>query len=155
MPDTFSQDQRSAIMRLVKSKDTSIEVKVRATLWRLGLRFRKHLRSLPGNPDIVFTKKRTVIFIDSCFWHGCPLHLRKPKSNTAYWDDKIARNVARDRQVDEQYKALGWQLIRIWEHELKTDFSASIERIVRSVVTVPDPSALTSLRSVDMKGRSI
>jgi DNA mismatch endonuclease, patch repair protein len=128
MPDQFSPDERSEIMRRVKSKDTSLERKVRSALHKRGLRYRLYY-DLPGKPDIVFVRARVVVFIDSCFWHGCPKHLRMPQSNREYWEKKIGGNIARDNQNNEQYEQSGWFLIRIWEHELKEDFAGSISRI--------------------------
>jgi DNA mismatch endonuclease (patch repair protein) len=130
MPDTFTPEERSHIMRAVKGKDTALEVKVRSALWRLGLRFRKNVSSLPGKPDIVFSRKRSVVFIDSCFWHGCSLHLRRPASNQDYWEAKIDRNRRRDAEMDATYARMGWTAIRIWEHELKEDFEKCLARIV-------------------------
>jgi len=132
MPDTFSPEERSRIMRAVKGADTALEVRVRSALWRMGLRFRKNVVTLPGKPDIAFTRRRLVIFIDSCFWHGCPLHLRRPKSNQVYWEAKIARNQRRDLEIDRAYQEVGWTVLRVWEHELNGDFDAAIDRIVVS-----------------------
>src|ERR1043166_327052 len=103
--DTFTQEERSRIMRAVKGKDTTLEKKVCSALWRSGLRFRKHLSSLPGKPDIVFTRRRLAVFIDSCFWHGCSSHLRMPKSNLDYWKAKIERNKARDKATTQKLES--------------------------------------------------
>lgn len=125
MPDTFSTQERSEIMRRVKGKNTSLEMKVRSALHRRGLRYRLNY-PLPGKPDIVFVRARLAIFVDSCFWHGCPQHLRMPKSNQDYWSGKIHRNVERDVKTNELYEEIDWHIIRIWEHELKEDFDACI-----------------------------
>jgi DNA mismatch endonuclease, patch repair protein len=90
MPDQFTPNERSEIMRRVKSKDTSLEKKVRSVLHKRGLRYRLYY-DLPGKPDIVFVRARVVIFIDSCFWHGCPQHCRMPNSNQEYWEKKIQK----------------------------------------------------------------
>lgn len=129
MGDTFTTEQRSRIMRAVKGKDTKLEVKVRSALWRKGLRFRKNVKLLPGKPDIVFTAARLVVFLDSCFWHGCLLHLRRPASRQDYWQKKIARNMQRDLEVNSAYSGSGWKALRIWEHELKSDFEGCIKVI--------------------------
>jgi DNA mismatch endonuclease (patch repair protein) len=131
MTDTFSPQQRSEIMRRVKGKDTSLERMLRSALHRRGLRFRLNY-PLPGKPDIVFVRQRVVAFVDSCFWHGCPQHLRMPKSNRDYWERKIGRNVQRDKENNAAYENLDWKLIRLWEHDLKDDF----ERCVRDVEEV-------------------
>ncbi len=99
MPDKVSPEVRSRTMRAVKSKDSKMEVKFRSVLWRGGLRFYKNVKSLLGKPDIVFPRKKVVIFLDSCFWHGCPLHLRLPSSNVEYWQAKIERNKKRDTKA--------------------------------------------------------
>lgn len=129
MTDIVTSEKRSQVMRAVKSKDSKIEVKVRSALWQLGFRFRKNVNTLPGKPDIVFSKKKAVIFIDSCFWHGCPKHLRKPSSNQEYWNKKIARNIERDVEVNTIYQNMNWKLLRIWEHELKESFHDCINNI--------------------------
>ncbi len=120
-------------MRAVKSKDSKIEVKFRSGLWKVGLRFFKNVNSLVGKPDIVFPRLKIVIFIDSCFWHGCPEHLRLPKSNLDYWQPKIERNKNRDIDVNNYYLVNGWHIIRIWEHELKNDFDNQISQVERLI----------------------
>jgi len=131
MTNNTASKERSRIMRAVKSKDSKIEVKVRSALWRLGFRFYKNKNDLPGKPDIAFPKKKLVIFIDSCFWHGCPEHLRRPNSNQEYWNAKIARNRNRDFEVNAIYQNMGWKLLRVWEHELKKEsFQNCINKII-------------------------
>ncbi len=126
--DTVTPKKRSEVMRAVKSSDTKIEVAVRSALWKRGLRFMKK-SSLPGKPDIVFKGAKTVVFIDSCFWHGCPEHCRMPKTNRDYWEAKIQRNRARDSEIIRKYQSMEWSAIRIWEHELKANFEKCIERM--------------------------
>jgi DNA mismatch endonuclease, patch repair protein len=116
----------SAAMRGNRRADTRPEVAVRGELHRRGLRFRKdHLLSLPGargvRVDIAFTRARVAVFIDGCFWHGCPDHGREPRRNTSYWGPKLARNRARDRLVTERLTEDGWRVIRIWEHTPPVD----------------------------------
>lgn len=132
MPDRYSPEDRSRIMRSVRGKDTALEVRVRSALWRLGLRFRKNVAALPGRPDVAFPKKKVAVFVDSCFWHGCPTHLRRPKSNQDYWEAKVARNIKRDAEVNAAYVEMGWRTMRIWEHELKEDFGGCIARIAQA-----------------------
>lgn len=129
MVDTFSHEKRSSIMRAVKAKNTKLENVFRSALWRRGLRFRKHVKNLPGKPDIVFPSCRVAVFIDSCFWHGCPLHVRMPKSNIDYWEHKINRNKQRDEELNQKYKEMEWELVRIWEHEIKDDFEKAVTKI--------------------------
>lgn len=99
MVDTFSKDERSKIMRTVKSKKTSLESSVTKELWKRGVRYRTNVLDLFGKPDIAIKKYKVVVFIDSCFFHGCPLHCRIPKSNEGYWIGKIQRNIERDLLV--------------------------------------------------------
>lgn len=122
MADIKTQEERSRNMAAIKGKDTKPEIIVRKYLFSRGLRFRIHVRKLPGNPDIVLPKYKTIIFVNGCFWHGhdnCK-YFRLPKSNIAFWKDKIERNIARDTRTDTQLKSLGWRVIRVWECDIKT-----------------------------------
>lgn len=110
-------------MRSVRSKDTSVEMKVRKMLHRAGYRYRLHSVTLPGKPDIVFPRKKKAIFIHGCFWHQhskCQTARRRPASNVGYWDAKLKRNVERDRENRTDLLSLGWQSFIVWECELKT-----------------------------------
>jgi DNA mismatch endonuclease (patch repair protein) len=133
MADNVSPRRRSEIMRNVRSKNTSIEMLVRRELWRRGVRFRVNVTDLPGKPDIAIKKLKVVIFIDSCFWHGCPQHGRIPKSNVDFWRNKISRNVERDRSLDHQYQAQGWYVIRVWEHDVLNDLSCTVDGIISKI----------------------
>ena len=122
MADVMTPEQRSRCMAAIKGKDTKPELIVRKYLFSRGLRFRVQVRKLPGNPDIVLPKYKTVIFVNGCFWHGhegCR-YFRLPKSNIEFWKEKIKRNVARDFRNEAELKALGWRVIRVWECEIKT-----------------------------------
>ncbi|MDP2820879.1 MAG: very short patch repair endonuclease [bacterium] len=119
MTDTVSKKKRSEIMSRIKSKDSKIEIDFRKSIWEAGFRYRKNSTKYFGKPDIVLPKYKTVIFIDSCFWHGCKKHCRFPSSNKKYWINKIERNKTRDKEVNKYYKKSGWQVIRIWEHKIK------------------------------------
>lgn len=118
--DVFSPEKRSEVMRAVKGKDTKPEIALRKALHRLGYRYRLNVKDLPGKPDLVFPRHKTVIFVHGCFWHGhgCKRGRRVPKTNRAYWKDKIARNKARDEKNANALKALGWRVVTIWECEL-------------------------------------
>ncbi len=126
--DVFSPEKRSAIMRAVKSEHTKPEITLRKALHRLGYRYRLNVRDLPGKPDLVFPKYQTVLFVHGCFWHGhhCKRGKRIPKTNTAYWTEKIARNKARDKKNAAALRVLGWRVITIWECKLKTLDPAAI-----------------------------
>lgn len=122
MADVMTPEQRSRCMAAIKGKDTKPEMIVRRYLFSRGLRFRVQVRKLPGTPDIVLPKYKTVIFVNGCFWHGhegCK-YFRLPKSNVEFWEEKIERNVARDVRNEAELKALGWRVIRVWECEIKT-----------------------------------
>lgn len=121
MIDVFSKEQRSSIMRRVRSKNTTPELKVRRLLHAEGYRFTLHSGGLPGKPDIVFSRRKIVIFVHGCFWHQhrqCKAADR-PSSNTAYWQQKLARNIARDDAATVALEAAGWRVIVVWECMLK------------------------------------
>lgn len=130
--DTFKPAQRSAVMAKVKSKgNKSTEWRVRAWMIRAGLSgWRVCPADIAGSPDFVFDRERLVIFTDGCFWHGCPQCAKRPSSNTDYWDQKIERNVMRDRRTTRALKREGWKVLRIWEHDLK-DPARVLGRIAR------------------------
>jgi DNA mismatch endonuclease, patch repair protein len=103
-----------------KGRDTQPETVVRSALHAMGLRFRKNARPLPGlrcTADIVFPKERVAVFIDGCFWHGCPEHGRVPRTNSPYWREKLERNQARDRRNESVLRNEGWSVLRYWEHQ--------------------------------------
>lgn len=116
MPDTVSPEKRSEVMRRVRSKDTTPELTVRRALHNQGLRYRLHDSRLPGKPDLVLAKHRTVVFVHGCFWHwhGCK-NSRMPHSNVDYWEGKIARNVERDTIHRATLEGSGWRVAVIWE----------------------------------------
>lgn len=118
--DVVTSSKRSEIMSLIRAKDTKPEKKIRSRLHFLGYRFRLHDKKLPGCPDIVLRKYKTVIFVHGCFWHmheGC-LHGKIPKSNQEYWKSKLQKNVERDAKNITKLKELGWKVIVIWECEV-------------------------------------
>ena len=122
MTDIKTRKERSRNMAAIKGKDTKPEMIVRKYLFSRGLRFRVQVRKLPGTPDIVLPKYKTVIFVNGCFWHGhegCK-YFHLPNSNVEFWEEKIERNVARDVRNEAELKALGWRVIRVWECEIKT-----------------------------------
>jgi DNA mismatch endonuclease, patch repair protein len=118
--DRISPEHRSWNMSQIKGRDTQPEIAVRSLLHRMGFRFRTHVRELPGCPDIVLPKWRTVLFVHGCFWHRhnhCKFAYI-PKSRKAFWEQKFDANVARDRRVLKNLKQTGWKVIRVWECEI-------------------------------------
>lgn len=118
--DLSTTPATSARMSRQRERDTGIEVALRRELHRMGLRFRIHLRPLKGvrrQADVVFTRRRVAVFVDGCFWHGCPQHGTWPRSNQQFWRDKIEGNRRRDIDTNARLNAEGWTTVRVWEHE--------------------------------------
>ncbi len=139
MADVMTREQRSRCMAAIKGKDTKPEMIVRKYLFSRGLRFRVQVRKMPGTPDIVLPKYKTVIFVNGCFWHGhegCK-YFRFPKSNVDFWRIKIARNIERDAEAEAELIRLGWKVIRIWECEIKavTGRMDRLEKLYNSIVS--------------------
>lgn len=133
MTDRITKEQRSKNMSHIRSKDTSIELKVRKYLFSLGYRYRVNYKKLPGKPDIVFTKKKIAIFIHGCYWHGHNCNSRYAhvsKSNTDYWNTKIQRNQERDKRNIEQLEKDGWKVIVLWECEIKENFEELVQKLI-------------------------
>ncbi|MGB8700479.1 MAG: very short patch repair endonuclease [Thermosynechococcaceae cyanobacterium] len=131
MTDRLSPQRRSALMSRVTSKDTTPELSVRQRLHRLGYRYRLHRKDLPGKPDLTFGRSRKAIFIHGCFWHGhegCRFG-RLPKSNLDYWQPKLERNMQRDRANAERLREAGWDILVLWQCELK-DIDGAIAKLV-------------------------
>lgn len=119
--DRLTPERRSALMGRVGSKDTSPELLLRRFLWSLGLRYRVHVGTLPGRPDIVIPALRKVILVHGCFWHGhrrCK-HGKLPKSKLRYWGPKIEGNIARDARHRRALRAMGWKALVIWECQMR------------------------------------
>ena len=135
--DNLTKDQRSKNMRHVKSKDTTIELKLRKELWHRGYRYRKNYSKLPGKPDIVLMKQKIVIFCDSEFFHGKDWEILKPRiirgNNPNYWLKKIERNMERDRENDQQLLALGWTVIRFWGKDILKNTEECIKVIEETI----------------------
>lgn len=114
-------------MRGNRRRDTRPEMAVRRAVHRLGLRYRVDFRPLPGlnrRADLVFTRAKVAVFVDGCYWHGCPQHGTTARTNASYWGPKISRNRERDLDTDRQLAAAGWEVVRIWEHD-NSDIAAS------------------------------
>jgi DNA mismatch endonuclease (patch repair protein) len=127
-----SSPAATAVMRANRWRDTDPEIAVRSILHGRGLRFRKRQTIRLGGrrwtqPDVVFPTQRVAVFIDGCFWHSCPTHGTNPRSNAAYWGPKLARNVARDRDTNVRLSALGWTVLRAWEHESPMEIADKVQ----------------------------
>ena len=132
MTDTFTKAERSRIMAAVKSRDTTPELAVRRLVHSLGYRFRLHVRSLPGTPDLVFPRLRKIINVNGCFWHlhGCA-RCRVPSSRRSYWTAKLERNAARDKRTQRELRRNGWQVLVLWECQIN---SAKQQRLQTRIV---------------------
>lgn len=119
MVDNISQEHRAKNMKAIRSTGTRMELRVHKELWGRGYRLRRNVSNLYGKPDFSSKKDKLVIFLDSCFWHGCHLHGNKPTSNEGYWIKKLERNKERDQEVSDYYISRGWSVLRLWEHQLK------------------------------------
>jgi DNA mismatch endonuclease (patch repair protein) len=125
---------RSRQMARIRGRNTRAELCLRSLLWAKGLRYRLHGVGLPGKPDLVFSGLKTVVFVDGCFWHGCPEHYVRPRSRHRFWARKLRENVLRDRRQSQELDSMGWRVLRLWEHDVlgapdKT--AAAVEAMVR------------------------
>jgi DNA mismatch endonuclease (patch repair protein) len=119
----------SAQMQRMPRSSTGPEMLIRRELHSRGLRFRVNLRGLPGRPDIAFTAARIAVFVDGCFWHSCPSHGILPKNNRDWWQEKLARNVERDREKDSELEIMGWTVVHVWEHERPSAAADTIQQL--------------------------
>ena len=137
MTDVFSKKNRSQVMAAIKSKgNKDTELKLISILRADGITGWRRSQKLPGKPDFVFRRERLVVFVDGCFWHGCPRHFIKPRGNAAFWRKKIAANKMRDRLVNRTLRRQGWKVLRIWEHELAR---TNERRLLRRFQRAPTP----------------
>lgn len=130
-----TSDATRARMSRQRSRDTAIEIALRRELHSRGLRFRVHRRPIPGvrrEADVVFGPARVAVFVDGCFWHGCPDHATWPKNNEAFWRQKIEGNRARDADTDQRLTEAGWLSVRVWEHE---EVASAADRVQWLVTT--------------------
>ena len=130
--DRIKPEQRSKVMSSIRAK-SHLEDKVAHELHKRGLRYRRNNRKLVGTPDISIQKYKVVIFIDSCFWHSCPIHGNRSKSNEEFWNKKLDRNIEKANEVNAYYEEHGWHILRVWEHELKVNYEGAIGRIERFI----------------------
>ena len=137
MADTFTKQQRHDCMSHIRSKNTKPEIMLRKSLFAKGFRYRINNKKLPGTPDIVLTKYRTVIFVNGCFWHGhrnCKKYT-VPKTNTDFWKRKVKRNKARDEKVMREPEILGWNIIVVWECQLqKSELTKTVSKVNKELI---------------------
>ena len=143
MPDNLTREQRSYCMSRVKGKDTGLETRVRSELHKRGFRFRKHLKELPGKPDIVFTKAKVAVFLDGDFWHGYGFETWED-TVSPFWKAKIVKTIERDRKHDRQLHDRGWTVLRLWQHEIEQDFANSIKHIASAVDEISTASMVNA-----------
>ena len=127
--DLLTSDQRSRLMSRVKSKNTRPELLVRRLVYNMGFRYRLHRADLPGHPDLVFFKKRQIVFVHGCFWHrhkGCKL-ASSPKTRTEFWRNKFISNLTRDERVHSELVALGWKVLVVWECETRNPLDLAVK----------------------------
>jgi len=129
-----SSEAARAVMQGNKRRDTRPEIALRRGLHARGYRYRVDYPPVPGlrrRADVVFTRRRVAVFVDGCYWHGCPEHYAAPVTNAAYWSGKVARNRARDADTDARLREAGWRPVRVWEHEPVEAAIAAVERALR------------------------
>lgn len=131
--DRLTPERRSALMARIRDKDTAPELLLRRELWRRGFRYRLHRRLHGARPDLIFVGARVVVFIDGCFWHGCPRHYIPPTGNATYWSAKIERNRARDLRNNDALTEAGYTVLRFWECEIKSELFGVVARISRAI----------------------
>ena len=135
--DNLTPEQRKKNMQRIRSKDTSIELKLRKELWNHGYRYRKNVKNLPGKPDIALTQYKIAIFCDSEFFHGKDWEVLKPRlensNNSEYWIKKISRNMERDDEINKQLLFMGWKVIRFWGKDIIKDVDTCIQVIEESI----------------------
>lgn len=124
---------RSEQMSHIKGKDTDPEVTLRRALWARGLRYRLHATTPACRPDIVFPTRQVAVFVDGCFWHGCPQHYPCPRSNEDFWSNKLASNVGRDARQSAALADAGWSVVRVWEHEVIEELDNAVARVVEAI----------------------
>ena len=132
MTDVLTPGQRSFCMSRNKGRNTGPELRLRKMLWNRGLRYRLRSR-LPGRPDVIFPGFKLAIFVDGCFWHGCPEHGVMPRNNARFWAAKIAQTKERDAAAERRLGEAGWRVIRLWEHEIKASAETAAERVANAL----------------------
>ncbi len=133
MVDVHTPDQRSYNMSKIRGKNTKPEITLRKKLWKLGYRYRLHKKGLPGSPDIVFSKYKSVIFVHGCYWHrhGCK-YTTTPATRSEFWESKFQKNIERDLRNIQNLTNSGWRVMVVWECEIKKDFNNKLIRKIQN-----------------------
>lgn len=121
-------------MSRIRGRNTAPERRLRQALWAQGHRYRLHTRTPVGSPDVVFKQRKVAVFVDGCFWHGCPTHYVRPRSNVQLWQTKLLANVARDRRQSLELERLGWRVVRLWEHDIGERLQSSVAAVVTALL---------------------
>jgi DNA mismatch endonuclease (patch repair protein) len=130
--DVMTPEQRSRCMANIGGKNTGPELRLRKALWKAGHRYTLHPH-LPGRPDLLFVSARVAVFVDGCFWHRCPKHMTRPKTNARFWKLRLEENEQRDRRVNLELRRLGHKVLRFWEHEVEKNLPGIVKRIERTL----------------------
>lgn len=130
MADCFTKEKRSEVMSKIRSKNTKAEILVFKELRKRGIYFQKHYYRAPGKPDIALPRKKKAVFIDGDFWHGYNFKKQKERLPKKYWLDKIESNIKRDRKNRAKLRKDGWEVLRVWEHEVIKKFNKTIDKII-------------------------
>ena len=138
MTDLFSKAKRSDVMSRIRSRgNAGTELALMAVFRAHGLKGWRRKQAVFGKPDFVFRSNRVAVFVDGCFWHGCPKHGTQPKSNTAFWSEKLRGNKVRDRLVNTTLRKAGWKVVRVWEHELRRKNEGKLAARLRRIFATP------------------
>jgi DNA mismatch endonuclease, patch repair protein len=131
MPDVFTKAKRSAVMSRIRGRgNIDTELALIKLFRQHGITGWRRNQKVFGKPDFIFRQAQLAVFVDGCFWHGCPKHCKIPTGNRAFWEKKFAANKARDRRVNHELRRLGWRVARIWEHELAAPLSLRLAGIL-------------------------
>lgn len=131
----------SALMSRIRSKgNRSTEMRLVTVFRAAGITGWRRGAKLAGKPDFVFSSRRVAVFVDGCYWHGCPQHFKRPSANVAYWDAKIRRNKSRDRRISRELKRSGWTVVRVWEHDLKQGHALRLLKRLKRALNSPAKS---------------
>jgi DNA mismatch endonuclease (patch repair protein) len=136
-------------MARIRGKDTRPELKLRKALWAAGLRYRLSVK-LPGRPDLVFPGKKVALFVDGCFWHGCPLHYSAPKTRFEFWATKLKDNITRDQRVDAELAQIGWSVVHVWQHDLRC-----LEKVVKNITEILDERESSTGKNFDARPQTV